>query len=132
MKRLEPYAVYFNTMRRIMPVLILALPFVAFAQIPQAPITAPNSIANINQLLNAGAVCAIVNWAFWLIIVLSIVFTLVAAFRYLTAGGNPEKVKAAGSTLLYVVVAIVVALIAKGFPLLISSFFGGGLQSVGC
>ena len=100
--------------------------------IPPPPITAPSQIANINQLLNAVNFCAIIDWAFWLIIILAIIFTLVAAFRYLTAAGDPEKVRRAGSTLLYVVVAIIVALIAKGFPLLISSFVGGGLTGVGC
>lgn len=114
------------------PALALALPLAASAQIQPPPVVAPGQIANINQLLSAGWVCAVIDWIFWLIIVLSIVFTLVAAFRYLTAGGDPEKVKAAGSTLVYVVVAIIVALIAKGFPLLVSGFFGGGLSSVGC
>ena len=62
----------------------------------------------------------------------SIIFTLGAAFKYLTAAGDPEKVRSAGQSLLYVIIAIVVALIAKGFPLIISSFIGGGLTGVGC
>jgi hypothetical protein len=119
-------------MKKLAVLFAVIFPVVAFAQIPEPPITAPSQIANINQLLNSASVCAIINWVFWLIIILSILFTLVAGFRYLTAGGDPEKVKRAGSTLLYVVVAIVVALIAKGFPLLISSFIGGGLNSLGC
>jgi uncharacterized membrane protein len=102
------------------------------AQISPPPIVAPSQIANINQLLNAASLCAIVNWAFWLVIVLAVIFTLVAAFRYLTAAGDPEKVRRAGLTLVYVVIAIVVALIAKGFPLIISGFFGGGLSGIGC
>jgi hypothetical protein len=114
------------------PVLTLALPFVAFAQIPQAPVTAPDQIANINQILSGASICAIINWAFWLIIVFSVIFTLVAAFKYLTAAGDPEKVKSAGVSLLYVAVAIVVALVAKGFPMIISGFIGGGLTGVGC
>jgi len=100
--------------------------------VPPAPIVAPSQIANINQILSAANICAIINWAFWLVIVFAIIFTLVAAFKYLTAAGDPEKVKRAGSTMLYVVVAIVIALIAKGLPLLISSFIGGGLHSIGC
>lgn len=112
--------------------LSFAAPLGASAQIPPAPISAPGQIANINQLLNAASICAIINWAFWLVIVFAIIFTLVAAFRYLTAGGDPEKVRAAGSSLLYVVIAIVIALIAKGFPTIISSFIGGGLSGVGC
>ena len=121
-----------RTVKKFLPFLGLIFPFAALAQIPPPPVSAPDNITNINQLLNSANVCAIVNWVFWLIIVFSIIFTLVAAFRYLTAAGNPEKVKAAGSTLLYVVIAIVVALLAKGLPTIISSFIGGGLSGTGC
>ncbi len=100
--------------------------------VPQSPIPAPGIITNINQILSAVNVCAVINWVFWLIIMLSIIFTLVAAFKYLTAAGDQEKVARAGSTLIYVAIAIVVALIAKGFPLIISSFIGGGLNGIGC
>jgi hypothetical protein len=108
------------------------VPFIALAQVPPAPIAAPGQIANINQILSLASICAIINWIFWLIIIFSIIFTLGAAFKYLIAAGDPERVKAAGTSLLYVAVAIIVALIAKGFPLIISSFFGGGLSGVGC
>jgi hypothetical protein len=115
------------------PVLALALPVFASAQISQPPISAPSSITNINQITGAaGIICTIINWVFWLLIVLTIIFVLVAAFKYLTAAGDPEKVKSAGSTLLYAAIAVVVALIAKGLPLLVSSFIGGGLSGVGC
>ncbi len=117
------------------PVLLLMVPVLALAQISQPPggVTAPSTINNISQITQQGGIiCTIINWIFWLLIVLTIIFVLVAAFRYLTASGDPEKVKAAGATLLYAAVAIVVALIAKGLPLIISSFIGGGLYNVGC
>jgi len=104
----------------------------AQAQLQQPPVTAPSNINNINQILSAANICTIINWVFWFIIIFAIIFTLIAAFRYLTAAGDPEKVKRAGATLLYVVIAVVVALIAKGLPLLVSSFIGGGLTGVGC
>jgi uncharacterized membrane protein len=115
------------------PALALALPVFASAQIQQPPISAPSNINNINQITgNAGILCTIINWVFWLLIVLTIIFVLVAAFKYLTAAGDPEKVKSAGNTLLYAAIAVVVALIAKGLPLLISTFIGGGLAGTGC
>jgi uncharacterized membrane protein len=115
------------------PVLLLMVPVLALAQISQPPVTAPSNITNINQVTGAaGIICTIINWIFWLLIILTIIFVLVAAFRYLTAAGDPEKVKAAGATLLYAAIAIVIALIAKGLPLIVSSFIGGGLTGVGC
>jgi hypothetical protein len=115
------------------PVLALALPILVSAQIQQPPITAPSNITNINQITGAaGIICTVINWIFWLLIILTIIFVLVAAYKYLTAGGDPEKVKSAGNTLLYAAIAVIVALIAKGLPLIVSTFIGGGLTGVGC
>jgi heme/copper-type cytochrome/quinol oxidase subunit 2 len=115
------------------PVLALVVPALAAAQISQPPVTAPSNITNINQITGAaGIICTIINWIFWLLIVLTIIFVLIAAFRYLTAAGDPEKVKKAGQTLLYAAIAVIIALIAKGLPLLVSSFIGGGLSGTGC
>lgn len=115
------------------PVLALVLPVMVSAQLQQAPINAPGNLNNINQLTSgSGIICTAINWIFWFLIVLTIIFVLVAAFKYLTAAGDPEKVKSAGSTLLYAAIAVVIALIAKGLPLIISTFVGGGLSGVGC
>lgn len=113
-------------------IILLFFGAVAHAQMPQPPVAAPSPFTNINQLLNSNLACTIINWIFWFVIVFSVIFTLVAAFRYLTAAGDPERVRNAGATLIYVVVAIIVALLAKGFPLIISSFLGGGLTGIGC
>lgn len=115
------------------PALMLALPVLVSAQ-AQPPITPPSTITNVTQLAGTSGslLCTIVNWVFYLLIVLTIIFVLVAAFKYLTAAGDPEKVKSAGSTLLYAAIAVVVALIAKGLPLIVSSFIGGGLGTTAC
>jgi uncharacterized membrane protein len=128
MKKFKEFALKFGA-----PAIALLAPIFAFAQPAGPPISAPNNINSINQITgSAGIICVIINWIFWLLIVLTIVFVLYAAFLYLTAAGEPEKVKSASHTLLYAAVAVVVALIAKGLPLIVSSFIGGGLSGVGC
>jgi TRAP-type C4-dicarboxylate transport system permease small subunit len=73
--------------------------------------------------------CSVVNWLFYILIVFSVIMVLIAGFRYLTANGDPEKVSKATKTITYAAIAIVVALIAKGFPTLIGSFFQVPVQS---
>ena len=117
----------------ILPMAVMfVLPRFVFAQISQPPITAPQQFVNVNQILSSVSTCAIINWIFWFFIVFSIIMTLSVAFKYLTAAGDPEKVKAASVSLIYIVIGIAVALLAKGFPLIVSSFIGGGITSVGC
>ncbi len=62
----------------------------------------------------------IVNWFFAILIVLGVFFIFVAAFYYLTAGENAEKVKTAHKTLTYALVAIAISLLAKGLVHLVS------------
>ncbi len=115
------------------PAIAILLPVFASAQVPPAPITAPSAISNISAITGtAGIICTAINWIFWFLIVLTIIFVLIAAYKYLTAAGDPEKVKSAGSTLLYAAIAVVVALIAKGLPFIVNSFIGGGLTGTVC
>ena len=111
-------------------ILALVLPAMAFAQNVPVPV-APNqtnvpqgnitSLQSVLQLL-----CTVFAWAFWFLIVLAVIFIIVAAFKYLTASGDPEKVKSAGTMLIYTAVAIVVALLARAIPAVIGSFLGAG------
>jgi hypothetical protein len=115
----------------VIPAAMLLFPIAAMAQIPSPPVTAPNSGINSSGAIQS-SLCTVINWVFYILIVFAVIFVLIAAFRYLTAGGDPEKVKKASSTLLYVAVAVVVAIIAKAFPSLIGSFIGSGSQGFGC
>ena len=49
---------------------------------------------------------------------------IVGGFQYLTAGGNPEKTKAAGNTITYAVIGLVVILGAWFILLFIEKFTG--------
>lgn len=73
--------------------------------------------------------CTIVNLLFGVLIFLTIFFVVLAAFKYLTAGGDMEKVKAASHQLLFAAIAIVVALLAKALPSIVTSIVGGSAGS---
>jgi uncharacterized membrane protein len=111
--------------------LSLLLPALAFAQAPPGPPPTSGSIpgASVTSISGVlGLICNFFGWAFFFLIALVVIFVIVAAFRYLTAAGDPEKVKKAGSTLLYAAVAVGVALLARAIPLIVSSFLGGNLN----
>jgi len=111
-------------------VLSLALPVLASAQSlppPQPPVQANVPQGNITSLQSVlNTVCVVFAWAFYFLIAFAVIFVIVAAFKYLTAGGDPEKVKSAGNTLLYAAVAVGVALLARAVPLVVGSFLGAG------
>ncbi|MDO8504233.1 MAG: hypothetical protein Q7S36_00060 [Candidatus Liptonbacteria bacterium] len=68
--------------------------------------------------------CRIVDFLFAVLIFATIFFVVLAAYKYLTSGGEPDKVKEASQDLLFAAVAIVVALLAKGVPAIVGSLLG--------
>jgi uncharacterized membrane protein len=106
----------------------LVLPVLAFAQFQtpgsvagtsNTPTTSITSLQSVLQLF-----CVVFGWAFYFLIIVAVIFILYAAFKYLTAGGEPENVKKAGAMLMYAAVAIGVALLAKAVPMIIGTFLG--------
>ncbi len=86
--------------------------------IPASPIT---SVTGIVDVINN-----IVRWVYIIFFILAVLFIIFAAFTYLTAGGDEEKVKKAKDQIIYAAVAIVVALLAVGFQVIISNFLQTG------
>lgn len=66
--------------------------------------------------------CTTMRWFFWVLIFLSVIMILVAAFMYVTSGGDPERVGKATKTITYAVIGIAVALLASGVPSLVANF----------
>lgn len=102
----------------------LLLPFIAQRAYAQTfNINSPPDIAT--QIL-----CPIAAVMFFVLIGVSSIMVLYAAFLYLTARGETETVSKAHKTVTYAAIAIAVALLAKAFPVVVASTFG---QSVtGC
>lgn len=91
--------------------------------LPAAPVTSIGGFV--------GLICTIAGWLFVFLVVLTVVFIILAAFNYLTASGDPEKVKNASRQLIYAAVAIVVAVLARGVPIIVATFVGGNLGGAG-
>jgi fumarate reductase subunit D len=108
-------------------VLSVLAPVAAFAQIgginPQQPVQ--GSGVQINQILST-----VINWLTGLLILLAVVFIIWAAFIYLTAGGDTEKVGKANKMLIYAAVAIAIALLAQGIVYIVAQLATNAQVSV--
>ncbi len=89
--------------------------------IPGIQTTGPTTISGTVDVIKN-----IVKWIYIIFFIIAVMFILFAAFTYLTAAGDPEKVKTAHSQIIYAAVAIVVALIAVSVDTMISTFLATG------
>ena len=82
----------------------------------------PTLVTNVNNL-QTSLWCPIIGIFFWVVIALSVIMALWAAYTYVTASDDTEKTTKARKILTYAVIGIIVALIANGFPALVGSLF---------
>lgn len=94
---------------------------VAFAQ-AQAPITTQAGLVTL--------FCNIINWFIVILLAISVIMVLIAAYHYVTAGEDTEKTSTARRTLTYAAVGIAVTLIAYGFPQIVATVFPNNSASV--
>lgn len=76
----------------------------------------------VSDVLNR--LCTIVGYVFAVLIFLTIVFVIYAAFMYMTAAGDPEKVKKANATILYAAIGLAIAILAKYLPNIVANIMG--------
>jgi type IV secretion system pilin len=92
------------------------VPALAFAQSSNTPSV---KISTVGGLI--GILCTIFGWMFYILIVISLIMIILAAFDYVTAGDNSEKVSTARKKIMYAAIGLVVALLAKGLPLIVGN-----------
>lgn len=70
-------------------------------------------------------------WMFWILMSVAVIMIMWAAYLYATAQDDAEQASQARRTIFYAAIAIIVALLAEGFPLVIANIFSvSGVQ--GC
>jgi hypothetical protein len=88
----------------------------ALAATPAEPITSESDV--INALGN------VAGFMFNVFLGLAVIFVIFAAFLYLTATGDTNRLNQAKNVLIYSIVAIVIALLAGGVTTLVQNIIG--------
>ena len=66
------------------------------------------------------------NWIFYILILISVIYLILGGIGYVTAQGDIEKVKASGQKVMWALIGVVVAILARGLVNLVSKAIGGG------
>lgn len=98
---------------------LLVLPVLVFGQ--DDPPALIKSVSELCQFIQR-----IVTVVFSIIMIIAVIFILLAAFNYLTAGGSGEKVETATKQLTNAIIAIVIAVLAYSIPMVVAGFLYRG------
>lgn len=104
---------------------LLVFPFTAFALPAEPGVSLPEVMSTTSDLF--AIVRIAINWVFYALLVLAVIYILLIAIDYVVKGGqDPEKVKNNGKRLGFIIIGVVVALLAKGLIYLICYLVTGG------
>ena len=67
---------------------------------------------------------AITDWVFAVLMLVAVIYLVLAAYQFITGGGDPQKVSEARQKLLYAVIGIGLALAANGVDNVLTNIIG--------
>jgi hypothetical protein len=105
----------------VVVLMMLAMPVLVLARVE--PLPTPR-VTGVDQII--GILDFVVRIIFTLLMIAAIAFIFLAAYRYLTAGGDATKMTAAHMSLLSAAIAIAVALLATGVRAIVEDILRGG------
>ena len=105
-----------------------ALPFgVSHAAFETVPV-----FEDVNDIVDR-ILCPVARTIFAVLVMLSMIFILFAAYQYVTSGGETEKIRKANKAILYAIIAVFIAFMANVIPrIIIGVFYDSSSGGFGC
>lgn len=99
------------------------VPLTAFAQV-----SVPDTVQEAGDLYDI--VCTAANWLFSFVLVIAVITFLRGAVEFFGSGGNDQQVAQARKLIMWAVVGVIIAILARSLVLVVGNFLGadtGGL-----
>jgi membrane-associated HD superfamily phosphohydrolase len=100
---------------------LIAAPIMVSAQQPPSD---PN-YREVEDIDAFEALENVVDWLFTLLLIVAVIFLIIAAFTFITASGDPDKISQARNFVLYALIGVAVAVAAQGLVSLVRNIVAG-------
>mgnify|MGYP001560577756 CR=1 FL=1 len=110
-----------KTKKYLLSLTLVSFLAVSFLALPAVGLAQPTNLPNLDVM---NALGKIVDWLFTILLVIAALFIVLAAYTFVTAGGDPEKVNTARNQVLYALIGVAVAFLAKGLVALVQRIVG--------
>lgn len=110
-----------KTKKYLLSLILVSLLAVSLLALPAKGLAATTTLEEVDVEL---ILTKIVNWLIMILLVVAALFIVLAAFTFVTAGGDPEKINTARNQVLYALIGVAVALLAWGLVALVKKIIG--------
>lgn len=115
-----------NTLLALALITLFLFPVIGSAEriepLGEDTLTTPSAIITLIENLT--------KYIFYGVMAIAVLFIIIAAFYFLTAAGNPDKVTIARQMLIYALIGVGVALLAYALPFIVKGILGVGSSTV--
>jgi len=103
-------------------------PAFSLAQIPPAAggdiTVSPSSPPAYSADQALGIITTVINYVFGFLLAIVVLMIIVAGYLFVTGGGNPEQIGKARNFLMYALIGLAIAVIARGLVALVGRILG--------
>jgi len=101
------------------------MPFAIAQALPGGGYTGSTDITEAPEIDPMRALDIVINVLFSLLLIFAAIMLIVAGFQFITAGGDTEAVRKARDKVMYAVIGLIVAFVAKGIVIFVERIFAG-------
>lgn len=106
-----------HIIRKGLILISLSVPLIINAQgVDIGPVISKNNIVEL--------ITAVIDFIFYVTLPITGIMILVAAFFFITAAGEPEKINAAKKLIIYAVIGLFIVFLAKAFVITFTAIIG--------
>lgn len=112
----------YNLSRKSIYLIFLFLLLIPFLSNVVMAITIPNPLEwdTVEEVIQG-----IIDFIFWVAVVLVPLMVIISAFFFLTSAGNPERIRSAKNIIMYTAIGFGIVLLAKALVSVLNSIIGG-------
>lgn len=88
-------------------------------QCPDGAVVAAKAVPEWGLCCMINTINSVTSWAFYILMLVSVVFIIIGGFTFVTAGGDPEKAGKGKSYIVYAVIGVVIGMLARIIPALV-------------
>jgi len=113
-----------KTKKYLLSLTLLILLAVSLLALPVKGLAQTSTSTTLKDIPPVTAIETIITWLIWIVAIVAALFIVLAAFTFITAGGDPEKINTARNQVMYALIGVVVALLAWGLVALVRTKVG--------
>ncbi len=83
-----------------------------------------NPTTNWGMICMVDSIMTVTDWIFYILLLVAVIMIIIGGFMFITSAGSPEKATGARQILIYAIIGLIIAVLAKLIPSIVRFVIG--------